>query len=116
MKEFDIYWQDAVAAVAGTWLTLVLGLEYLEMTVAEGWIAYVGGALAVMFAAAGFTSKHPNYSWAAAVAGIIALLAPFVLGFADSTLVLVSMVAGGGVVAAMSIWSALIKKNARSAA
>jgi hypothetical protein len=114
MKDLDIYWQDAVAAVAGIWLMLTLGLEISTAGIAVGWIAYVGGALAVMFATGGFASKNPVFSWAAAAMGIIAMLTPFIFGFADDIVLVLSMVVGGALVAGMSAWSAMIKKKVYS--
>lgn len=112
MKDFDIYWQDAVAMLAGVWLALVLGLEISSLTIAEGWLTYVAGCCAAMFASAGFTSKVPAFSWAAAATGVIAILTPLVISPTDNTLVLVSMLAGGAVITLLSAWSAVIKKNA----
>lgn len=111
MEDFDIIWQDAVATAAGLWLMLAMAIEIDSMTIADGWVAYTGGAAAAMFASAGFTSKNPLFAWAAAAMGVLNILTPLILGFADSTLVLVSMVAGGAVLAVLSAWSAVIKKG-----
>lgn len=116
MKDFDIYWQDAVAMLAGIWLMLVLGLEISSLTVTEGWITYCGGALAAMLVASGFTSKNATFAWAAAATGVIVALTPVVLGAATNPLVLASMVAGGAVIAVLSAWSAVIKKKAAAQA
>lgn len=112
MKDLHIYWQDAVAMLAGIYLALILGFNISTLTIAEGWIVYVLGCMAAMLTAGGFASKDPNLSWAAAATGVLAILTPLVLGSFGNTFFLVSMIAGGAIVTLLSAWSAVIKKNA----
>ena len=112
MKDLDIYWQDAVAMLAGIYLALILGFNISSLSIAEGWIIYVLGCLAAMLTAGGFVSKDPILSWAAAATGVLAILTPVLLGSFDKPFFLVSMIAGGAIITVFAAWSAVIKKNA----
>jgi|GEM_PF-3289884 len=111
MKDLDIYWQDAVAMLAGIYLALILGFNISTLTIAEGWIIYVVGCMAAMLTAGGFVSKDPTLSWGAAATGVVAILTPVLLGSFDKPFFLVSMIAGGAIITLFSAWSATIKKK-----
>ena len=111
MDDTKTYWQDIVSLSAGIWLMLTLAVDISTVTVATGWLAYIGGAFVAMLAAGGLQDDGPILAWGAGAAGLLATVAPFFLGIADEPLALWSVVAGGAVALVMSAWSAVLKSS-----
>ncbi len=101
-------WQDWVSVALGLWLFFspwLLGVSDVEAAARSGWIL---GALIVAVALWALASPQSTYSeWCNSVLGLAALVAPWVVGFADLGGPAWSFVASGLIVMILSVWTLL---------
>ncbi len=117
MKDWTIYWQDMVAMFAGLLLMAVFAVAMGSLTVGSGWLVYLCGGLSAMLAAGGFQDQDPVLSWAAAFFGVVLLITGLAFHLPHNQGLIRGMVAGGGaVIAALSAWSAVLKKGSAAKA
>ena len=111
MENWKIYWQDIAAMIAGAWLIVTIPAQIGTAMLFSGVVVFVSGALIVVMSGGAFGDDDPVYSWVTAGAGLVALVTAFVLAIFADPLAAWSVLAGGALAVAMSVWSATLKKR-----
>lgn len=98
--------RNLVSLCSGVTLITVLSLSVDTMTVWEGWLIYIGGAMISALSAGALASDESWFSWGAATFGFV-LLAALLFTGAQVPLAATALVAVCGVaVIVLSGWSA----------
>jgi peptidoglycan/LPS O-acetylase OafA/YrhL len=106
-----LYWQDIVALLGGVWLVATVLANVSPAPVVSGWLAFLGGALAVIVGAGTFQDDSPALSWTVAVGGLLAVIGAVISLAYGQMFAFWSLAIGGGVVLFLEVWSGALKKR-----
>lgn len=104
-------WQDGVNLILGLWLFVSPWVLAYAMQESAAWNAYLMGAAIVLFAA---IAAYMPKAWEEAIniiLGIWLVVSPYVLGFANETMVAAHTVVVGVLVTVFAVWAMFRDKD-----
>ena len=110
MKQLK-HWQDPVNGVLGAWLILspwILGLQQPRVAMAT---FIVAGVLLVAAAAGSILLPRAWEEWTGAAVGVLLMLSPWALGFADTIVAVQVALCSGLAAVVLALWVLAVDKE-----